>query len=176
MIKTVINISIIALMAISCSPKKEATVAKKPERVKEKVYKKTLFINTEYKINNLTLKEDVQLLTSDDLSLYNTFFEEGLQYSLKEKGFELVKTSAESNYQIEITNFSLKEFKLQVDGPSVNVAHSEISYNFVTPTNKTILVDAISKESIEPFEGFVFQDLVNELSIKLANKIEGKVK
>ena len=40
MIKTVINISIIALMAISCSPKKEATVAKKQKGLKKKCIKK----------------------------------------------------------------------------------------------------------------------------------------
>lgn len=162
-------------MIISCSPKKETT-ATKDETTEKKVYKKTLFIPLDFKMKNLTLDEDVKLLPSSNLSLYKTFFEESLLNSLHQRGFEIVRSQAESNYQIIIKDFSLKEFKLQVDGPSVNVATSVIKYSFVMPNKERTLFNEVNKESVEPFEESVFQDVVSELAYKMTTKIEQELK
>ena len=175
MVKIGIYIGAIILMTFSCSPKKGTTTSKeevKEETAQKKVYKKTLFIPLEYELTNLTLEEDVRLLPGSNLSLYKTFFNESLLNSLTQKGYEIVKSQAESNYQITIEKFSLKEFKLQVDGPSVNVASSVIKFSFVTPSKKNILFSEVNKESITAFDESVFQDVVSELAFKIVNKLD----
>ncbi len=171
MVKISIYIIAVILMVFSCSPKKEVA-SKVTETRTKKVYEKTIYFNENYTIENLTLEVDKVLLTNKDLSIYKVFFEEELLPTLKEKGFEIVKSEEESNYQLNVKKFSLKEFKLQVDGPSVNVVESKIDYELSFPNGSKGFSEVVNKENILPFEGFIFQDMVTELSFKVVENLE----
>jgi len=170
-------ISVIVLsisLFLSCSS--TSSSASQSEETKEEnlpiVYPKTICFPLGYPTFNISNDEDIKLLIKEHHDFLKEFFDISVQEYLPTKQFQLVTTDQNCTYQLLIKELAFKEFKLEVDGPTVNVATVRADYEFISPQLDTLLFAEINKESIPPFEETVFQDMCNELAVKIVDKID----
>ena len=133
-------------------------------------YDRTLCFPLNYSVVNMSNTEDIKLLVKGQPDLLKDFFDTYMSEQMS--SFDLTLVEDKCNYEIDVEELIFKEFKIQVEGPEVNVAMVHIDYILKTPLKDTLLFSEINKESIPPFEPTVFQDMCNELAVDVLTKIK----
>ncbi len=141
---------------ISCSTiKTETTTAEK-----------TVFFDLDYSVVNTSFEEDIILLNGDNTKAVVQVLNKGVEEKLQQKGYD-VKKQGVAKQQLIIKQLEVKEFKVHVDGPPLNVVEMKVDYQVIRETNELTYSEAYSKESKDAFE----LSTIEELAIVVVDSI-----
>lgn len=143
-----LTIVLLILTLVYCSTSKFAL---ERETVKETNLEKTIFYSNKYVVVNSSFNEDARLLNAESLIEIKDFFDNNI-YNLLEKNDFSMTNQIESKHTLSILNFNIKEFKLEVEGPQVNVLTLKIDYRLKGGSVDTTLIEEVNKESIVAFD------------------------
>ena len=166
MIKVLVSILLISFF-VRCSTSNKS---KESVKQKEKMLKKTIFYLEDYPIINSSYKEDVVFLNENHLKALKGLFDNDVKLLMDQNQF-ILSEKKESNYKLIITKFDFKEFKIQVDGPQLNVSTLRVDYRLETGGLEKNLFEEVNKESLEPFKQLVFQEMCNLAANNIVNKL-----
>lgn len=127
-----------------------------------------------YSVFNISNDEDIKILVNEQPNFLKSHFNTSLEKLLKEDKISI--TDKNCSYALNVKELTFKEFKIEVSGPVVNVATVRIDYYFKTPNLDTVLFDMINKESIPEFDKTIFNEMCEELSVKVMTNIKALLK
>jgi len=133
-------------------------------------YQKTIYFPLGYPIFNVSNDEDIKLLVKEHPDFLKNYFDDFITSLLNDE-YTISESDLNSNYHFLIKELTFKEFKLEVDGPKVNVALVRLDYVIQTPQKDTSLFETVTKESIPAFEESIFEDMCQQLSVKVMSDI-----
>lgn len=123
----------------------------------------------DYAVFNISNDEDIKLLINEHPNFLKSHFNTSLENLFTDNRIKVVDQNCIQSLLIKELTF--KEFKIQVNGPEVNVATVRVDYIFKSENIDTVLFETIEKESIPEFHEEVFEEMCNELSLKLIKRI-----
>lgn len=143
----------------------------KTESVKKvEVENKSIFFTGNFNIINTSFKEDVSILTSEYIDGLSKLMKEDLDSLFKSYGYHTTEIK-DKVLSLNIIKTDLKEFKIHVNGPSVNVATIRLDYQIIKDGVIKESYEEINKESLDPFTDIVFQNMCNQAINNLVKKI-----
>lgn len=166
MVKILLSILLISVF-ISCSTSNQSI--EQVDSQKEEL-KRKMFYFENYPVVNSSYKEDIVLLSEDHLAVLKNLFDNNIKMSLKENKYE-ISVKENTNYSIIISNFEFKEFKIQVDGPELNIITLKVDYKLKAGAFEKVLFEEINKESLEPFDQLICQEMCHTAANNIITKV-----
>ena len=169
MVKNYIYI-IIVIFFISCITT-ESSVENEVElaSIEPIDFPKSICFPLDYSVFNISNDEDIKLLVNEQPNFLKNHFDTSLEKLFRNNKIKVVEEGCIHN--LSVKELTLKEFKIQVNGPEVNVATVRVDYVFKSSTIDTVLFESIDRESIPEFEKEIFEEMCEELSLKLVERI-----
>lgn len=150
--------------SISCSTTKSDTTTDNQN--------KELFFSGDFNIKNASFDEDIHVLTKSNIESLKQIMKNDLVEALK--SYKYVVSDKSKGTRLDILKTDLKEFKIHVEGPSLNVLTFRVDYQLTDNNGTQKYFEEVNKESLEPFETSIIQDISNELINKIVKRIVQK--
>lgn len=157
---------LILIGLLSCS------TAKKDFSKNEKS-QKSIYLSGDFEFLNIinsSFKEDINILTTNNIKTVSKLLKNNLINVLKSYNYQITYNK-NSEIDLSILKTDLKEFKIHVDGPSLNVVTVKINYQVGKGGSVNKYFEEVNEESLAPFTAEVFQNLCNKAINKIVKRI-----